>query len=140
TVGEPGGARPKKLYEVRGVVRDSKGQPVASANIYWLAPSYLKRTLPKHGLPSRINMELLQSGSSDAQGRFSLQAQFDADDRRIADRKTLVIAKAPKHGFGGMRYGSNTKNVEVTLGEEVPIEGRLLMPNASPAKGVQVRL
>jgi hypothetical protein len=85
-------------------------------------------------------MELLQVGSSDAQGRFSLQAQLDADDRRIDDRMTLIIAKAPKHGFGGMRYGSDTKNVEVTLSEETPIEGRLLMPNGSPAKGVQVRL
>ena len=140
TVEEPGGARPKRSHEVHGVVRDSTGQPVAGANIYWLAPSYLKRTLPKHGLPSWINMELLHLGSSDAQGRFSLQAQFDADDRRIADRKTLVIAKAPKHGFGGMRYGSDTKNVEVSLSEETPIEGRLLMPNGSPAKGVQVRL
>ena len=105
----------------------STGQPLAGANIYWLAPSYLKRTvasLPKHGLPSRVDVELLQSGLSDAQGRFSLQAQLDSDDRRIADRMTLIIAKAPKHGFGGTRYGSDTKNVEVTLSEEIPIEGR----------------
>ncbi|HEV2947609.1 MAG TPA: sigma factor-like helix-turn-helix DNA-binding protein, partial [Gemmataceae bacterium] len=143
-VEEPSGARPKRSHEVRGVVRDSTGQPAAGVHVYWLgAPSYLKSTvasLPKHGLPSRAEVELLQSGSSDAQGRFSLQAQLDADDRRIADRMTFIIAKAPKHGFGGMRYGSDTKNVEVTLSEEIPIEGRLLMPNGSPAKGVQVRL
>src|SRR5262249_39638342 len=112
---EPEGARPKRSHEGRGVVRASTGQPVAASNVYWLTPSYLRRTvrsLPKHGLPSQVEGELLQMGSSDAQGRFSLQAQLDADDRRIADRMTLIIAKAPKHGFGGMRYGSDTKNVE----------------------------
>jgi beta-lactamase regulating signal transducer with metallopeptidase domain len=131
----------QKEYTASGIVHDASGKPLAGAAVYWAVTNDTDlhvAALPKDARETP-RADLLGSGTTDAEGKFSLKTSLPAADTRLTDSFAVVVARATGLAYTGTLYRPDRK-LELTLTPEMPIEGKLLGPNGEPAKGVKVRL
>ncbi len=146
--GEADRSEPSRQHTIKGTVLAPDGKPLAGAEVFWLAYPRFERSRmarPK-GFKEKPEdrVKALASTSTDAEGRFGLAAEFDAD--RFPGR--TVIVKVKGSGISGrMFYGESVKESDgnderltFRLRSPVTIEGRLLTPAGGPAAGVKVLL
>ena len=134
-------------HTIRGTVLGPDGKPAKDATVIWAGnrkPPVPYVALPKDDDRSRNPViATLARTQTDAQGRFSLSADFDtADYIRYNGIESMVVAMAPGAGM----VSKNLKPTEplTELGLQLPpetlIHGRLLTPSGQPAAGVRVAL
>ena len=85
----------------------------------------------------------LARAQTDGQGRFSLSADFDANEYiRFNGIESMIVAMAPGAGMmsKNVKPSEPVTEVSLQLPPETLIHGRLLTPGGQPAAGVRVAL
>jgi 5-hydroxyisourate hydrolase-like protein (transthyretin family)/protocatechuate 3,4-dioxygenase beta subunit len=144
----PSPARPMettKRRSISGTVVGTDGKSIAGATVFWL--SYPKAVLHPLAIPKDqkakppTGADVLGETRTDANGRFSLTADFDPDRYNHRDGSNVVLlVKAPAMGMLAHVVEAGATDVALRLAPEVLIRGRLLTPSGAPAAGVRVTL
>jgi protocatechuate 3,4-dioxygenase beta subunit len=127
----PASARPRAEHPVvvSGRVLGPDGKPVAGARLYWLRVKGEPR--------SEEDIEFLQRGTSDAQGRFRLE--LPPSDVRPGFNPPLVAA-ADGYGVDGAELprGGGPAELTLRLVKDQPIRGRIINTEGRPVAGARV--
>jgi BlaR1 peptidase M56 len=144
----PSPASPNEAAQRRsvgGTVVGPDGKSIAGATVFWL--SYPKAALHPLAVPedqkaqASTGADVLGETRTDANGRFSLAADFDPDRYNHQDGSNVVLfVKAPGMGMLAHFVEAGANGVVLRLAPEVVIRGRLLTPSGMPAFGVRVTL
>ncbi len=136
---------PTKRRSVGGTVVGPDGKSIAGATVFWL--SYPKAALLPLAVPKdqkaqpSTDADVLGETRTDANGRFSLAADFDPDRYNHQDGSNVVLlVRAPGMGMLAHFVEAGANGVVLRLAPEVVIRGRLLTPSGMPAAGVRVTL
>lgn len=123
--------KPKaKLVHVTGRVLSPKGKPVAKAKLY-------SPRLSKKPPLNPNNLDFVQRGTTDKDGKFSIQ--IPPDDFSFTPTVDL-IAIAPGYAFQWEKIPLNRARyrADLHLAEEQVVEGRVLSTEGKPLPGVSV--
>jgi beta-lactamase regulating signal transducer with metallopeptidase domain len=142
--------------QIVGTVHDPDGSPVAGADVYLLDHAVmgnwvLSGKLHRYARPSEAYARWYGTGYDEMQG----QARTDAKGRFVIDvedpvavqvsmleefGEAKVVAVAEGLGFTFQRLEQTGRTVEVNFRQSVPINGRLLLPDGTPAAQSLVRV
>ncbi len=132
---------------IRGTVLGPDGKPANDATVIWAGnrkPRVPYVAIPKDDDQSRNPViATLARAQTDGQGRFSLSADFDANEYiRFNGIESMIVAMAPGAGMMSKNVKPTEALTEVSLQlpPETLIHGRLLTPSGQPAAGVRVAL
>jgi RNA polymerase sigma factor (sigma-70 family) len=136
----------KNEQTIRCVVRDTAGQAITDARVYWTIATTVSPVTSPKALPMAQKgfiKKVVAEGKTDAEGGCELRARLTGDD---LDYMSLA-AVAPGYGLSGKTHlelsgkgAADQAPLTITLRPEVKIKGRLLTPAGDPAPGVRVRL
>jgi RNA polymerase sigma factor (sigma-70 family) len=135
-------------HMITGTVLAPDGNPLPGAEVFWLG--YPRSQPAVNAMPKGLKyrpedfLKTLSGASTDRAGRFELTAEFDDH----AFRGQEVVVKAKDAGvFSRWVFGQSMgkgagdpEQFKIQLRKSVTIEGRLLSPAGTPAKGVTVSL
>jgi BlaR1 peptidase M56 len=134
-----------KRRSVGGTVVGPDSKSIAGATVFWL--SYPKAALHPMAIPQdqkaqpSTDADVLGETRTDANGRFSLTADFDPDRYNHQDGSNVVLlVTAPGMGMLAHIAEAGSTDETLRLAPEVLIRGRLLTPSGMPAAGVRVTL
>jgi 5-hydroxyisourate hydrolase-like protein (transthyretin family) len=127
-----------------GKVLGPDGKPGAGTSVFWIGRRNLVPNVP---LPRdqdcrwAVRTEILARAETDADGAFSLSADYDPDRFQIQKGGDVsVLAKAPGAGMCVHAITADVAEITLRLAPEVVIHGRLLTPVGLPAADVRVTL
>jgi beta-lactamase regulating signal transducer with metallopeptidase domain len=131
-----------KEHRVTVTLRDSAGRPVQGATVYLAAPMETQMYWISHPAGSDVEhgAVIRTYGTTDAEGRVTLQALLDLDALVIAASRygivpLRLVARAPDKGLATLPLRLDQTEATLDLPPETLIEGTLKAPEmAAPPK------
>jgi RNA polymerase sigma factor (sigma-70 family) len=125
----------KETTTVRGRVLDAGGKPVAGAHVAVIG----RDKVPSRDYRNDAGPTVLGKARTDRRGRFRVAVPRLSPDRYWS---VDILAGSPGHGMAQAELGLDAREpvVELKLGKEQVVRGRLFDLQGQPAKGVKVHV
>lgn len=127
-------------HTLRGVVRNTAGEPIADAPVYLFGQKRRWDAAPRNYISGSSRRVAVMDGKTDSAGQFALTAQFDP-----SDYGGFWLVVAPRdYGSAASTWFRDLADAPgefvKTVSEPLPIEGRILSPDGQPLPGAKISL